>query len=166
VDGAPLRCISYEGVEIHTCDSCGGELVTPQEMIHIINVREQSFPDELISLLSHRVPTPGMPDEAGHRQVDCPCCESTMTVLNYASDTAVIVDKCPTCSALWLDNDELEKVQVLLERWQDEAPEAISEIAGRLEDARREAEDRAGGKFAGSRFGFVNAMINRLLDAA
>ncbi len=53
-----------------------------------------------------------------------------------------------------------------MERWADEAKPRIKALAGKLETARRDAADNATGSFSGSRFAFVNALINRLLDAA
>lgn len=166
LDGKLLRPIRYEGVTIHTCDACGGELVTPAAMVQIIYAREEAFNADLLRELERLAPQAGIPDDARERGLECPCCQMPMAAINYANDSGVIVERCATCGAMWLDHEELEKSQALLERWQDEAPERIAAIAGRLEDARRQAEANAGGKFAGSRFSFVNAMINRLLDAA
>ena len=86
-----------------------------------------------------------------------------MVVTNYGGNSGVYVDRCPGCGSLWLDQQQLEKIQVLMEKWADEAPHELAKIAGKLEAARRRAAPKG---FEGSRFAFVNALINRLLDAA
>ena len=89
-----------------------------------------------------------------------------MMLLNYLGDTGVHLDRCPACHGLWLDHQELERVQVLVERWADDAPEQIRSIAGQLEEAREQAARETTGVFQASRFSLVNALINRILDAA
>ena len=96
----------------------------------------------------------------------CPSCNGSMRVTNYCGDSGVCVDRCDACGGLWLDHLELEKVQVLLEQWADDAPAQIQAVAGELENVRRETAERLDNAFAGSRFAFVNALINRFLDAA
>jgi hypothetical protein len=53
-----------------------------------------------------------------------------------------------------------------MEQFEDDAPEQIRKIASQLDQARRETAESISRTFAGSRFAFVNAVINRLLDAA
>ena len=53
-----------------------------------------------------------------------------------------------------------------MERWADQAPQELAKIAGKLQAARRRAEEMSSKGFEGARFAFVNALINRLLDAA
>ncbi len=89
-----------------------------------------------------------------------------MSVVNYAGDSGVFVDRCDVCSGLWLDHEELEKVQYVMEKWAEDAQPQIKAIAGELEMARRKAARTGSGAFGGSRFAFINALVNRLLDAA
>lgn len=85
-----------------------------------------------------------------------------MDVINYGVDSGIVVDRCTECQGLWLDNEELEKVQALMERWQDEAPAKIRAVADELASGRKRSE--AGVQV--SRFAFVNALIDRIARAA
>ena len=38
-----------------------------------------------------------------------------MAVLNYAQDSGIIINRCPSCGGLWFDRGELDKVQMLVE---------------------------------------------------
>ena len=62
--------------------------------------------------------------------------------------------------------EELERIQAVMEEWQDAAPAKLQLIARELETTRRETAESCNRAFSGSRFAFVNAIINRLLDAA
>ena len=165
IDGNALSPIEYEGVMILACEECGGELLSGDALSRIVNVREAHFDSEQADLLGDRTPLAGVPsDEA--RSLTCPLCSGAMSAVNYGGDSGAIVDRCPTCEAVWLDAGELEKIQILMERWQDDAPFQLRAIAGELEHARRTAAAASGARFQGSRFAFVNALINRFLDAA
>ena len=161
-----LTEVTYEGAMIRTCDGCGGEFIGAEQMSHVVRAREERFPVAMQASLADRKPTFGVPAAATHRTLGCPACGTVMSTINYFGDSGVFVDRCDSCGGLWLDRDELEKIQILLERWADEAPGQLKQIAGKLQQARQEATERSSNAFAGSRFAFVNAVINRLLDAA
>ena len=160
-----LKQVTYETVAIHTCASCGGEFIGTPELGHIVRARQERFSPELRELLAQRTPRPGVAADA-HPALCCPGCGEPMVAFSYGGDSGVFVDRCSGCGSLWLDQQELERIQVLMERWADEAPQELAKIAGKLQAARRRAEEMAGKGFEGSRFAFVNALINRLLDAA
>lgn len=166
IDGSDMKPIEYEGALIYTCQTSGGELVGADALAHIIRRREQTFGAEWDALLAHHEPLRGVPGEAAERQLECPFCSAEMMPVNYGSDSAVIVDRCIGCGAVWLDAHELEMIQALMETWHDHAPDQIRSIASELERARTSAAGKVGDAFQGSRFSFVNAVMNRLLDAA
>lgn len=159
----------YEDADIHTCESCGGEFVPSDALRHIIETRAVDCASELDAqdhaAVQDRRPTFGVPDSERHQHADCPACEQPMVVGNYFGDSGIFVDRCDGCGGVWLDRAELEQVQLLMERWQDEAPDQVKQIAGNLETERRRVAERTSNTFQASRFSFVNALINRFLDA-
>ncbi len=161
-----LRPIEYEGQDFHSCDSCGGEFIGPGELRAVVSCRHEQFDDALRSEMSRRTPAYGLPAGERDRQLACPGCGEEMRAINYGGDSGVYLDRCESCAGLWLERGELEKAQALMEEWQDKAPEALRGLAGQLREAQRAAVERTEGAFQGSRFGFINAVINRLLDAA
>ncbi|MCA9307243.1 MAG: zf-TFIIB domain-containing protein [Phycisphaerales bacterium] len=166
VDGKPLTPMTYEGVTVHTCTTCGGECLPGDQLAHIVSVREARFDAATVEALSSFTPLAGVPADSGARALHCPACECAMRVVNYSNDSGVIIDRCPACSCVWLDKDELEHLQILMEMWHDRAPAGVRDVAAQLEMARMQAAEATAGPFKGSRFAFVNAVINRLLDAA
>ncbi|MCI0676639.1 MAG: zf-TFIIB domain-containing protein [Phycisphaerales bacterium] len=163
---ANMRSIRYENVNVQTCDKCGGEFVGPAEMATIVKTREAAFGKNLKQLVQDHKPIFGIPAGESDRTLKCPGCSGSMRLINYATDSGVTVDRCQDCGGMWLDHDELEKIQVIMEQWQEKAPGKLMAIAGQLEQARMKTAQQTSKSFAGSRFSFVNALINRLLDAA
>ncbi len=159
-----LKPVRYEGCSIHTCESCGGEFVAGESLAAIVRARQEKFPEAMVAQM--RTCKPQFGDFCEARALSCPACENAMRTMNYSGDSGVCVDRCSLCGGMWLDHDELEKVQALMETWQDRAPAQMRTIAGKLEHARMQAASKVSGSFQGSRFSFVNAMINHLLDAA
>jgi len=163
---APLAQNEYEGVHIHTCESCGGELLGGDELAHIVSVRTQTFPESLLEQVAGPEPTVGVPDEETYRELPCPACQTPMQVINYCNDTDVHIDRCGSCGSIWLDAGELEKTQIILERWQDDAGEKIAALQPELELRRSETDAKLSAAGRVSRFAFVNAILSRFLDAA
>ena len=162
----PLQATVYEDVPVHTCETCGGEFVGGEEFARIVDNRQETFSDRQRAELAECKPSFGRIATEPERLLQCPACGQTMNVTNYAGDSGIFVDRCSVCSGIWLDHQELEKIQVVMEKWADEASPQIRSIAGQLEAVRHEAAARTSGAFSGSRFAFVNALINRILDAA
>jgi len=156
----------YEGVEIDVCDLCGGEFLDYAELGHVVRVREERFSPELKRYVLSRPPCFGVPEEQCERQIRCPKCSCEMVVLNYGGDSGIYIDRCTKCLGFWLDADELDMIQAFQEEWEAKAPAMLQAVAADLEVARRKAAMSTNNSFVGSRFAFVNALINRLLDAA
>lgn len=163
---SPLQQTVYEDVPIHACDSCGGEFIGGEKLGQIVRTRQEQFSPQLMSMLAEHRPTFGGADSQPQRSLCCPGCGEPMSVVNYGGDSGVFVDRCESCDGLWLDHQELEKVQIVMERWADEALQKLQAVAGELEMARSRARHNTDNAFTGSRFSFVNALINRVLDAA
>lgn len=164
--GGGLRDVEYEGAIINTCDACGGELMGAETLRYIVRRREMRFDPALSQLLAHHKPRFGLTPGTEHPSLTCPGCGGAMRWANYGGDTGIIVDRCEQCHAVFLDHEELEKVQLVLEQWEDEAPARLRAVAHEVTEARRTAAEATSRAFSGSRFAFVNAVINRLLDAA
>ena len=161
-----LKRAEYEGVNIDVCETCGGEFLDADELGHIVRVREKLFSEEERSALEQRKPVFGVPMEERRRSLRCPKCNGKMDTINYSTDSGVYVDRCRDCGGFWLDADELEQVQMLQEYWAQQGPVVARQMAAELEQARQKAASLTGNAYAGSRFSFINALINRFLDAA
>lgn len=62
--------------------------------------------------------------------------------INYAYSTGVIVDRCPKCEGLWLDKDELEHIQIVIEEWEKRSPEIEAKFLPILAKIKEEREEK------------------------
>ena len=82
------------------------------------------FDNAVLDAFSKLPPKPGIPstDVTRHRMCPRPCGQVTH-LLNYAFDSGIIINRCPDCYGLWLDDMELESVQKFVEAIERELKE-------------------------------------------
>lgn len=157
-----LTTIDYEGIKIETCPGCEGEWLDAGELGHIARAREVRFDEEERRAIAAACKITPVVLEHHGRDRTCPRCGGRTDAINYGGDTGIIIDKCPACVGIWLDAGELEKIQMLVEGWKDGLPEDLQKHGPRLRQIAEEVKKR--GRVRISRFGFVNAIINGILD--
>lgn len=99
--------IDYEGIPICTCPDCQGEFVDYSRLRRIGGKREVQFDKAEAKHLKHTKTGPET-----EKQRICPRCGNLMAKGSYRT-TGVIIDYCKSCRGVWLDDQELEKIQVL-----------------------------------------------------
>jgi len=159
-----LRTIDYEGSQIETCPGCQGEWLDGGELKQIVQTVEESFPQDMRDSLDAVNKSIFAIDESLENQLSCPKCSTVeLNRFNYASSSGIALDKCPECGGIWLDKDEIEHVQVLVEEWKSKLEEDMAEFGPVLEKIKREAGDREQDDTRISRFGFVNAVLRGVM---
>lgn len=157
-----LRTIRYEGVEIETCDSCMGEWLDSDELGKIVKLREVIFSAEECRAAAEAASITGVVLKNVDRDLKCPKCDGVTDPVNYGGDTGIIIDRCPMCQGFWLDNNELEKIQTLVEGWQDMLPEDLEKYSEMLHDLRARLDEEDDVQI--SRFKIINVILNGILD--
>jgi len=159
---ATLRPLDYEGVHLETCDSCHGEWLDAEELKHVIEAREQRFSKEERQVIANTTSITGVDCRIADRDLHCPKCDGKTDAINYGGDTGIIIDKCTECGGIWLDKGELEKIQMLVEAWEQKLPEDVRQHQKKVRLDAQQVD--AGDDFGHARYGFVNAAINGVLD--
>lgn len=161
-----LTPVMYEGVEIDVDPETGGVWLDAGELNHIIDAREKLFSREELADMAERPKVFGVAQDELDTQRVSPITGKPMRPVNYGGDSGIIIDRCEDTGGLWLDAGELEKIQQLVEAWENQQPEKKDEIEKLLK--RTEAELDANDDVTISRLplvgGFVNALINGVLD--
>jgi len=161
-----LSAITYEGLQIETCPSCGGEWLDSDELGKIVRLRQQRFSEQEQQAIAQAEPVSGIKLADVDRDLTCPKCGGTTDAINYAVDTGIIIDRCTACRGFWLDGAELENVQMLTEAWEARLPEDLKKFAPRMREIAAEVE--AADDVEPSRIPFVgryiNLFINGILD--
>jgi Zn-dependent protease with chaperone function/Zn-finger nucleic acid-binding protein len=122
--GADLRRAPYEGIDIALCGRCGGRLVTTPEIGKLLARREAAFTDDqrrladLLAAGGDRLRRAAVLERgrSGVSLIPCPRCAATMMRRHYSYEYAVEIDHCRICDLTWFEKDELEALQLLVER--------------------------------------------------
>jgi Zn-finger nucleic acid-binding protein len=119
----PLTDSFYEGVPVKICPKCTGRLVDSCTIERIIARKELNFSAALMKLaeefkhqfLLNPVKTRKIrPGET--RNLICPNCGYKMMPRPFNYQYFIPVDKCLSCFKIWFDADELEILQILIEK--------------------------------------------------
>jgi Zn-finger nucleic acid-binding protein len=161
-----MRTITYEGIDIETCDSCGGEWLDCDEIQKVTFLREVRFDEDERRAIAESTSITGIPLKNVDRDLVCPKCGTTTDPVNYGGDTGIIVDRCTACGGFWLDAGELEKIQMVVEGWNDGLAGDLAQYRGTLRDVavRLDKEDDVRVSRIPLVGGFINACVNGILD--
>ena len=163
--GELLCNIKYEGIEVETCPQCKGEWLDAEELKHIVKTVDKTFlQEELISLeaINRSIISE---DDSPENELKCPKCDDVQLVrLVYATTTGICLDKCMQCRGIWLDDAELEKVQILCEEWKKKLGEDFERFGPVLEKIRQRHEEAEERQTRLSRIPFVNSILKHLID--
>jgi Zn-finger nucleic acid-binding protein len=109
--GERLVAAKGPGLTLHVCRACGGILFDPGELAEMVTRRR----DELDDVERLVKPDKPPPTATTSRQMTCPLCGATMETYEYAYCSGIILDRCPKCFAIWVDDGELQAIQDHLE---------------------------------------------------
>lgn len=123
--GVPLGDFVYEGVPVRVCRRCLGKLVDSRAVDRILARREFTFSAELVGkaerfqsqFLSNPIKAEKEKDKTAPA-VSCPSCGYRMAARPYNYQYFLPVEKCLSCDKIWFDADELEILQILVEKVQ------------------------------------------------
>lgn len=169
-----LQVESYEGVEIDRCSNCSGVFLDKGELIQIVTTIEETFEKEVVQETIHNS-FAGVPKEEVARKVSCPSCHEDMNPRNFDYQSGIIIDMCGHCHGVWLDSNELDKVQSHKEFWDKERAESMSKwddlykmtkIHGQANDLQQEQEMKKGSQkfLAGRAIVAVKEVLAHLKD--
>ncbi len=157
-----LQTIDYEGIKIETCRSCQGEWLDHQELAHITRAREARFTEEERRAIVKSTTIKGVILADVDRDLVCPKCGGLTDAINYGGNTGIIIDRCTKCQGIWLDEHELENIQTLVEGWEEQLPDDLKAFGAKLKKVAEDVDKADDVRV--SRIGFVNSLINGLLD--
>jgi heat shock protein HtpX len=122
-----LTKIEYEGTQVSRCHFCGGTLIEEQNLFRIFAREEKQFSEQLKKkaeelLLQWRI----NPFHKGMKLSElvsttfpayrCPKCLTEMLRAPYTLQYFIVVDRCYSCNLIWLDKEELELLQIMIEK--------------------------------------------------
>ena len=160
--GGRLRAIEYEGIHLETCDSCQGEWLDAEELKQVVKARQVRFDEQERRAIAESTTIQGVKLDQVDRDLTCPKCGGQTDAINYGGDTGIIIDRCTQCRGIWLDAKELERIQMLVEGGDDGLQDDLAKYAPGLRKIAADVDRRDDVRV--SRLGFMNAVINGILD--
>ena len=116
VDDFTLRPVTYEGVTIDTCPNCAGVWLDAGELEAVQAAQDSDFRD---------VPTGGAMDTVRAAEAmakakteaprGCVVCHAGLSQKEYGFASQVLIDECPNGHGMWLDKDELARLEMFYE---------------------------------------------------
>ena len=161
-----LKTITYEGISIEACDKCKGDWLDLAELGKIVRLREVKFNPDERRAIAESTTLKGVVLKGVDRDLKCPKCGGTTDALNYGGNTGIILDRCTACGGLWLDKEELEKVQMVIEGWDDALSADLQKYGKRLRDVAVKMDKADDVKVSHLPLigPFINSAINGILD--
>jgi len=151
----------YEGVPIDVCLKCGGVWLDKDELYEIIKRREAKFSEEEKKSVDPEKPIQGTQAEL-IPEINCPICGALMNRFTYAATSGVVIDRCPQGHGVWLDNGELEKIQIYIEKSEELGEKNYAKYTRILNQVKLECEKRREASIQNirvSRFQTINRLI-------
>ncbi|MEW6280075.1 MAG: zf-TFIIB domain-containing protein [Candidatus Eremiobacterota bacterium] len=105
-DNTPLTPTRFMNLIMDACPQCDGTWLDKGELASILGT-----PSDL-------QPASGLQQDDPRGAADCPGCGARMIARWFSSDRRVLVDRCPACWGIWLDQSELQTI--MREKYQQE----------------------------------------------
>jgi Zn-finger nucleic acid-binding protein len=140
-DREPLETTTYEaGVEVESCPKCRGIWLHEAELEKIQESKENDYSEELSQIPDPIIQAHQLARAKAEAERECPKCGKTLTKEEYAHCSGITIDVCAGCAGIWLDQGELEALEVFFERAQQEVAEGE---AAEAKETRKAALKRA-----------------------
>jgi Zn-finger nucleic acid-binding protein len=107
----PTDLIRYEHVPVYNCGTCGGHWLTPSKLNVILRRQEVLMPPAVRQKMDDLARAAN-----SARKLNCLSCGVTMQKRQMGWARGLALDQCPRCESIWLDQGELEKLQIA---WED-----------------------------------------------
>jgi Zn-finger nucleic acid-binding protein len=115
-----LEGVNYEGAPILKCPHCQGVLAEERDIRRILVRKDKTFSDETQRQFKVLLDSKGKfnlkeNDAKSAWVLDCPQCGHLMRRQFFVYSYPVEIDRCPYCTCVWLDKEELELLQYIYE---------------------------------------------------
>ena len=137
VDDFTLAQETYEGVTIDVCPHCAGVWLDSGELESIQSTQASDFRDVPAGAMDTVRAAEDMARARTEAPRNCVSCNSGLEQKEYAFASQVMIDQCPNGHGIWLDKNELSRLEIFYEDQED-----LDKILASLEQ-----EDKAASGF-------------------
>jgi len=160
-----LQSIEYDGQTVEVCPGCKGEWLFAGELQKIADHHDEVFTQEEIASLDAVNTEKFTGEKDDHDELNCPCCENVqMEHFNYGDTSGIILHKCTECGGIWMDKDELKKIEELVDGWKADLGQDANKYDSILQKIDVEEQQELDRDVSISRVGFVNKVLRRFCE--
>jgi Zn-finger nucleic acid-binding protein len=87
-----------------------------------------------------------------------------MEHFNYVETSGIILHKCLECGGIWMDKDQLRKVEEAVNGWKAGLNQDVRKYGKVLEKVEAQEQREVYKSVSISRFGFVNAVLRQFCE--
>ena len=127
-----IKEVYEDTAEIDKCSTCQGIWLDKCELEKIQETIKNDYSEELKNLPNLINGVFNVAKSKTEKEYDCPKCDKPLDKREYGYCSQVIIDLCPSCRGIWLDKEEIQKLEVFFERSRIEAKEIRKGFLGSL----------------------------------
>ncbi|PKN45203.1 MAG: hypothetical protein CVU59_09725 [Deltaproteobacteria bacterium HGW-Deltaproteobacteria-17] len=114
----------YEAdVEIDKCPKCRGIWLDAGELEKIQQTQEIDYSSRLKAAINADAAKFNHGRQLDEASLTCPSCAATMEKQEHGFNKWIVIDFCPQCRGIWLDEGELEALEIYYEQEHQLHPE-------------------------------------------
>ena len=160
-----LRSTEYDGQIVEVCPGCQGEWLQAGELLKIAEHHDEVFTSEETASFAPVDKEIFTPEKDDHDELNCPVCETVqMEHFNYADTSGIILHKCLQCEGLWMDKDQLQKIEEVVDGWKADLGKDMAKYGQVLQKIDVEEQKELDKTVSISRFGFFNAVLRKFCE--
>jgi Zn-finger nucleic acid-binding protein len=162
---AVLQPTEYDGQTVEVCPSCKGEWLSAGELQKLVEHHDEVFTEKEIASLKAVDKEILTAEKDDHDELNCPVCNDVqMEHFNYGDTSGIILHKCTGCSGIWMDKDQLEQVEEVVDGWKADLNKDVAQYGPVVDKIEVEEQKELDKEVSISRFGFVNSVLRRLCE--
>ena len=163
--GSVLQASEYDGQVVQFCPGCKGEWLYAGELQKIVEHHDEVFTRKEIASLAAVNKEIFTAEKDDHDELNCPACGNVqMEHFNYGDTSGIILHKCTECDGIWMDKDQLQKVEEVVDGWKADLNKDAAKYGAVLDKIEVEEQKELDKSVSISRFGFVDAVLRRFCE--
>jgi uncharacterized protein len=132
-DGKELTQKIYEAdVEIDHCEYCNGIWLDKGELEKIQETFENDYSEFLNKEKNYASSAMEMASQKQEKDLECPSCGELLFKKEYGFSSQIIIDICTGCRGIWLDDGELQQLEIFFERTFKKSAETKRGVWGKI----------------------------------
>jgi Zn-finger nucleic acid-binding protein len=160
-----LEPTENDGQIIEVCPACKGEWLHAGELQKLVEHHDKVFTEKEIASLKAVDKEIFTAEKDDHDELNCPVCQEVqMEHFNYGDTSGIILHKCPQCGGIWMDKDQLEQVEEVVDGWKADLNKDVDKYGKMVDKIEAEEQQELDKDVSISRFGFVNAVLRRFCE--